>query len=114
MSNFCSDGTLQDKKDAVSIQLGASKEVDVEVKDHTGREISFNDLDLQIALTPEQLLAAYAEQEEERKSIRSRVKRIVRGLDRSRSRGRARTLRNSKSVPYISNHPGEENVVYIR
>ena len=56
-----SDGTLRPHRDAVSIQLGDSKEVDVEVKDHHGREISFNDLNLQIALTPEQLLAAYAE-----------------------------------------------------
>ena len=52
---------MRPNRDAVSIQLGDSKEVDVEVKDHHGREISFNDLNLEIALTPEQLLAAYAE-----------------------------------------------------
>ena len=106
------DGTLKTNKDAVSIQLGSSKDVDVEVKDHEGKDISFNDINLAIALTPEQLLACYAKQMNNSRNLKSKVKSMVSKL--SSKSDQYSSLRNSKSVPYISNVPGEENVVYIK
>ena len=93
-------------RDAVSIQLSSAKDVDVQLKDFNGKEISVNDLDLELHLSPQQLIASSLRQND---NVKYRVKHMLSRLTKTNCQKNS----NSKSTT-VSRNKSDENVVYIK
>jgi hypothetical protein len=86
--------------------LSASKDVDVQLKDFNGKEISVNDLDLELHLSPQQLIASSLRQND---NVKYRVKHMLSRLTKTN----CQKISNSKSTT-VSRNKSVENVVYIK
>jgi len=94
-------------RDAISIQLSSSKDVNVQMKDFNGREISVDDVDLELHLSPQQLIASSLRQND---NVKYRVKNMLSRLTKPNCQKRS----NSKSTTRSSRNKINENVVYIK
>ena len=93
-------------RDAVSIQLSSHKEIDVQLKDSNGKEVSINDLDLELHLSPQQLIASSMRQND---NVKYRVKHMLSRLKKPNCQKKS----NSKSTT-SDWYKDDENVVYIK
>ena len=83
--------------------------MDVQLKDFNGKQISVNDIDLELHLSPEQLMSAQRQNSNDNR--KHRVKQILSRLTRNDCQ-KTKHLKNTK---YSSNKTtGESNVVYIK
>ena len=92
-------------KDMVSIQLGSSKDVEVEVKDLNGRELSVDDIDFEIQLSPEQLMAGSQlnSNNSNHRNLKGRVRHMFNRLTGSQ-----------RAIDRVTDPITGENVVYIK
>ena len=103
---YCRSKSLP-TRDAVSIPLNASKDVDVQLKDFNGKEIALNNLDLELHLSPQQLIASSIRQND---NVKYRVKDMLSRLTKTNCQ---KNSSHSKST--IRNRDrSDENVVYIK
>ena len=93
-------------RDAVSIPLSASKDVDVQLKDFNGKEIALNDLDLELHLSPQQLIASSIRQND---TVKYRVKDMLSRFTKTNCQKNS----HSRSTSHCRDK-SEENVVYIK
>ena len=96
-------------RDAVSIQLSSFKDVDVQLKDFNGREISVNDADLELHLSPQQLIAKSLRQND---NVKYRVKNMLSRLTKSSNCQKNSNLK--EGTRRSSRNKIDENVVYIK
>ena len=90
----------------MSIQLSSHKDVDVQLKDSNGKEVSINDLDLELHLSPQQLIASSMRQND---NVKYRVKHMLSRLKKPNCQ------KNSNSKSTTSDwYKDDENVVYIK
>ena len=86
--------------------MSSAKDVDVQLKDFNGKEISVNDLDLELHLSPQQLIASSLRQND---NVKYRVKHMLSRLTKTNCQKNS----NSKSTT-VSRNKSDENVVYIK
>ena len=90
----------------MSIPLSSSKDLDVQLKDFNGKEISVNDINLELHLSPQQLMASTLRQND---NVKCRVKQMLSRLTKPNCQ---KTCCSKSTTTSITK--GEESVMYIK
>ena len=100
---------------AVKIPLGPSKDIDIQFKDFNGKKMLADDIDLQLHLSPEQLISSALQQQHHRQqpeNMKCRVKNMLSRLSGAGGSNNCQKFSNS-TITSSSKNTGE-NVVYIK